>query len=290
LEQQQSQQQDDLQQFQGARTPAAEASLEQQEDLKRRQDQADEQSGLVVFITAQDGSRQLKGGSKEKLVEKLTAGSNMGTKHAPFRHPRLFLTIFFCFSSFFFSFCADLQYMQAFLLTYRAFMAPEELFNLIARTWDSLEKEDQTKALPGRLRIINTLKYWMEKFWFDFSEDKALLQRLQTLVNNTMSSQAKLQKQLTRVLERKLSGQDAEAMEKRVVPAPKPIYEKKKLLQQTLIRKGSTPDALKLSRSPSTVKSPAGSSLDLRPKSLSVANLERVPPFFSFFLLLFFSF
>jgi len=180
--------------------------------------------------------------------------------------------------------------MQAFLLTYRAFMAPEELFNLIARTWDSLEKEDQTKALPGRLRIINTLKYWMEKFWFDFSEDKALLQRLQTLVNNTMSSQAKLQKQLTRVLERKLSGQDAEAMEKRVVPAPKPIYEKKKLLQQTLIRKGSTPDALKLSRSPSTVKSPAGSSLDLRPKSLSVANLERVPPFFSFFLLLFFSF
>jgi len=44
----------------------------------------------------------------------------------------------------------------------------------------------------------------MENYWFDFAEDKGLLQRLQVLVNNTMSTQAKLQKQLTRVLERKV--------------------------------------------------------------------------------------
>ena len=44
----------------------------------------------------------------------------------------------------------------------------------------------------------------MENYWFDFAEDRSLLQKLQVLVNNTMSTQAKLQKQLTRVLERKV--------------------------------------------------------------------------------------
>lgn len=99
---------------------------------------------------------------------------------------------------------ADLQYLQAFLLTYRAFMTPDELFSLISKAWEGLEAIDATRALPVRLRIVNSIKYWMEKFWFDFSEDRNLLNKLQVLVNNTMSTQAKLQKQLTRVLERKV--------------------------------------------------------------------------------------
>ena len=153
LEQTLAQQAEDLQQLQGSRTPAAKGEevsnvhlwslkmqlilltstlpfssqvnqLEQFEELRRKQDLADEQSGLVVFTTAQDGSRFLKGGTKEKLVERLTAyGANF-----------------------------DLQYLQAFLLTYRAFMLPDELFTLISRAWESLETQDTTKALPVRLR------------------------------------------------------------------------------------------------------------------------------------------
>lgn len=68
-----------------------------------------------------------------------------------------------------------------------------------------------------------------------------------------------------------LSGQDADVLEKKLQNAPKPIYVKK-----TLVRKQSTPgipDTPKLGRQTSMLK-PAP--IDNRPKSLSVANLEKV--------------
>jgi len=45
----------------------------------------------------------------------------------------------------------------------------------------------------------------MENYWFDFTEDTSREQKLEVFINERMSSQQKLQKQLTRVLERKVN-------------------------------------------------------------------------------------
>jgi len=235
----------ELKEFQEARSQAKpeESNLEQFEEDRKKQDLLDEQSGQVLFVTTQDGSKQLKGGTKEKLVERLTAyGANF-----------------------------DLQYLQAFLLTYRAFMTPDELFLLISKAWDSMENQDVNKALPIRLRVVNTIKYWMENYWFDFTEDQKLCQRLQHLVNDRMSSQPKLQKQLTRALERKLSGQDTDILEKKPVNCPKPIYTKKTLARKASATPSDSPTP-KMQRQQSMMKA----AIDTRPKSVSLANLEKL--------------
>jgi len=240
-------QNDELKQLQGAAGTQAkteEVNLEQIEEDRKRQDTLDEQNGAVVFVTAQDGTKTLKGGTREKLVEKLTATG------AGF----------------------DLQYLQAFLLTYRAFMTPEELFTLISKAWDAMENQDINKALPVRLRVVNTIKYWMENYWFDFSEDPKLAQLLQHVVNDKMSSQPKLQKQLTRVLERKLSGQDTDITEKKQLNCPKPIYAKKSITRKTSQVDISNPTPPKLQRQQSIIKQ----TMELRPKSVSLANLEKI--------------
>ena len=54
-------------------------------------------------------------------------------------------------------------------------------------------------------RLTNTIKYWIENYWFDFSDDERRKQQLTTFVNETIKDQPKLQKQLTRVLERKVN-------------------------------------------------------------------------------------
>jgi son of sevenless-like protein len=68
--------------------------------------------------------------------------------------------------------------MEVFLLTYRAFLTPKELLELIELRWNTrpppgfdLEEFKDTRLLPIRLRIYNVLKTWLEKFSHDFDTD-----------------------------------------------------------------------------------------------------------------------
>jgi len=66
--------------------------METMEALRQKQDDEDEMAGKVFFIkNDSEGPRQIKGGTREKLVERLTDGGTYG-----------FLFFFFFLFSFFF--------------------------------------------------------------------------------------------------------------------------------------------------------------------------------------------
>uniref|UniRef100_A0A6B2KWT1 Ras-GEF domain-containing protein n=1 Tax=Arcella intermedia TaxID=1963864 RepID=A0A6B2KWT1_9EUKA len=79
----------------------------------------------------------------------------------------------------------DPEFFQDFLLTYRAFLSPEEfLKQLIGRFSNS-----QDKII--RLRVFNCFRVWLEKFWYDFEASKcedALRDFIKTIEpNDTLS-------------------------------------------------------------------------------------------------------
>lgn len=90
----------------------------------------------------------------------------------------------------------DINYLTAFMLTYRTFVTPTELLDLIimrynvppptTTTPEVLEKFKQKKELPIQLRVLNVLKTWVEKFFDDFNNDKALLTKLLEFVDKSM--------------------------------------------------------------------------------------------------------
>jgi len=90
----------------------------------------------------------------------------------------------------------DMAYLTAFMLTYRTFVTPNELLDLIimrynvppptTTTPEVLEKFKQKKELPIQLRVLNALKTWVDKFFDDFQADKALLTKLLEFVDKSM--------------------------------------------------------------------------------------------------------
>jgi len=180
------------------------------EELRKKQDDEDELSGKLVFVKGEGvGPRQIKGGTIEKLVERLTDGGNY-----------------------------DSQFQQAFLLTFRAFMKPEKLLDLMIQRYQETcyENSSQATAQPIRLRVCNTLKYWIDNYWFDFMEDQTLFDKAFDFVNNTVAKDTpKMTEQLTRLMERKRRGSDVVTVQRKDPNQPKPVYPKN-------TRKPSTPD------------------------------------------------
>jgi hypothetical protein len=71
------------------------------------------------------GPKQIKGGTREKLVERLTDGGSY-----------------------------DSQFLQAFLLTFRAFMTPEMLLDMIINRYLQANTFEKAVSQAIRLRYI----------------------------------------------------------------------------------------------------------------------------------------
>eukprot|EP01130_Rhizamoeba_saxonica_P003254 TRINITY_DN1390_c0_g1_i1.p1 TRINITY_DN1390_c0_g1~~TRINITY_DN1390_c0_g1_i1.p1 ORF type:complete len:956 (-),score=231.94 TRINITY_DN1390_c0_g1_i1:343-3210(-) len=105
----------------------------------------------------------------------------------------------------------DNQYLGDFLLTYRSFASSFELFEALVLRYETA-RDDEIKIV--RLRTLNVLKTWIEKFWFDFSKDVPELsdrctEFLQGQIDQDPTSK-KVEQNLLTKLERSLLGTGGE--------------------------------------------------------------------------------
>eukprot|EP01103_Thecamoeba_quadrilineata_P003596 TRINITY_DN13356_c0_g1_i1.p1 TRINITY_DN13356_c0_g1~~TRINITY_DN13356_c0_g1_i1.p1 ORF type:complete len:791 (-),score=164.51 TRINITY_DN13356_c0_g1_i1:68-2440(-) len=105
----------------------------------------------LVFMSGDDGRPKIKGGTVEKLIERLT--------HERYPNP---------------------DYVTTFLLTYRSFTTPVYVLDQLVNRFHIEPPSDcsqvyqerfiKRKQKPIRLRVCNTLKHWLEKHYYDFAD------------------------------------------------------------------------------------------------------------------------
>ncbi|KNC49780.1 cell division control protein [Thecamonas trahens ATCC 50062] len=120
----------------------------------------DSESNIVVDAEAASTSGcSVKAGTLSKLVERLASAGQ-----------------------------SDMQYGQAFLMTYRSFMTPFQLLELLMLRWFTppppelqteaeLEEHATKVQKPIRLRILKLLKNWLDQYTYDFKADDGALVR-----------------------------------------------------------------------------------------------------------------
>eukprot|EP01122_Echinamoeba_exundans_P010546 TRINITY_DN3973_c0_g1_i1.p1 TRINITY_DN3973_c0_g1~~TRINITY_DN3973_c0_g1_i1.p1 ORF type:complete len:1365 (+),score=241.85 TRINITY_DN3973_c0_g1_i1:79-4173(+) len=117
----------------------------------------------------------------------------------------------------------DTNYLSTFLLTYRSFMAPKELLDILEVRWNTAPPAGTTN-IDGwktnvlyliRLRISNVLKYWIEKYYdADFEGDAEMLQQLDEFIDKIASSGLdKPAHQVRSMLEMKAEGKEKRSIE-----------------------------------------------------------------------------
>lgn len=107
-----------------------------------------------------NGEELIAGGTIEKLIQILTSSSD-----------------------------SNPEYFQCFMLTYHNFLTPQKLIDLLRLRWNS-QPSDPTKhdlfiskhLHSIRLRIVNVLRMWIEKFGTDF-KDENVVQALNEFVD-----------------------------------------------------------------------------------------------------------
>lgn len=86
---------------------------------------------------------------------------------------------------------------EGFLASFRSFVSPTELFNLLEQRWNMPTPKDKSAdgmdrfikqfQRPIYIRVTNLMKSWIEKHSYDFEEDPALLKRVQGFVGAMVS-------------------------------------------------------------------------------------------------------
>eukprot|EP00158_Paraphelidium_tribonemae_P007189 Partr_v1_DN28145_c0_g1_i4_m56149 putative Son of sevenless homolog len=82
----------------------------------------------------------------------------------------------------------DTIYIEVFLLTYRHFMKPLQLIQLLKKRFtDTLTAADAKKGTIVRLRVVSVLKKWAERHYYDFRfpEMQECLAEFMTVINNS---------------------------------------------------------------------------------------------------------
>ncbi|KAJ3123880.1 hypothetical protein HK098_001580 [Nowakowskiella sp. JEL0407] len=112
---------------------------------------------------------KVKGGTLEALVERLTAHDT-----------------------------SDLNYMSAFLLTFRSFTTSSQLFELLQKrytlqppeglTQEQLDTWRRDKLDTIRTRVYNVLKNWIEKYWLNDDDDNNTLIRIREMAETLIKS------------------------------------------------------------------------------------------------------
>ncbi|KAJ3107545.1 hypothetical protein HDU97_003850 [Phlyctochytrium planicorne] len=180
--------------------------INQLQGTRKELDEKDEASGAIIFIKGEGGSKRIKGATPEKLVERLV-------------DPTQF----------------DNQFLQVFMLTYKVYMTSRQLMEIIVRIFKENSRSEGVVGEIGLqppilLRIVNTMKFWLENYWVDFQEDPSLLKELTTFID-TLEDE-KLINILQVVVTRKLTNQISLQSDKLASP-PRP------LLPKTLIKRNS---------------------------------------------------
>ncbi|KAI9324097.1 ras guanine nucleotide exchange factor domain-containing protein [Zopfochytrium polystomum] len=160
----------------------------------------------------------------------------------------------------------DSFYVQAFLLTHRSFTTTSEFFSLLTKRFllqppaglNELELDEWTrlKKKPICLRVFNVMKLWLETFFQDDEEDRAILTEMKVFASNQiLEEDAKLSLSLGKELLRLIDRREQGLMKKIVVTdmgrdAPPPI------LPRTLKRiKFLELDALEIARQLTIIES-----------------------------------
>lgn len=144
----------------------------------------------IKYGVDSDGNKIIKAATKYKLIEKLTEETGYGAS----------------------------RYLHSFLLTYRSFMTPRNLLDLLEKRYSVPEPEgsigvgtdpEKNPHLTYRkhiqLRVWYVLKIWTEQHFYDFEEDPQLIKDYDKFLDNTMMPDMnKLSGQLKKILNKKL--------------------------------------------------------------------------------------
>ena len=88
-------------------------------------------------------------------------------------------------------------------------MKQETLLSLMIQRYD-LSIEDPAHpglSQPIRLRVCNTLKYWMDNFWFDFLDNQLIYDRaFEFVTTKVLKDSPKMSEQLSKLMDRKRRG------------------------------------------------------------------------------------
>ena len=119
-------------------------------------------------IVFEENTNEVKLATLPKLVEKLTQGNEQ-----------------------------DNNFLFTFMLTYKSFTTPLELLRLLIIRYNSppamnCTREEfrifkQTFLFPTRLRILNVIKYWTEKHYYDFKEEFELCSQMRDFIDGQVS-------------------------------------------------------------------------------------------------------
>eukprot|EP01112_Ceratiomyxa_fruticulosa_P003017 TRINITY_DN13423_c0_g1_i2.p1 TRINITY_DN13423_c0_g1~~TRINITY_DN13423_c0_g1_i2.p1 ORF type:complete len:698 (+),score=159.41 TRINITY_DN13423_c0_g1_i2:79-2172(+) len=131
------------------------------------EEEPEPESPDLILQKSDDGEYLVKGGTLEKLVERL----------AWHKTP-------------------DTEFTAAFLLTYRSFTTPTELLNLLIARYNiqapptatsekDLARFDLKKKII-QLRVANVLKMWLDKHFHDFEKDQELLNQVDLFIINQL--------------------------------------------------------------------------------------------------------
>ncbi|KAJ3112506.1 hypothetical protein HDU96_004486 [Phlyctochytrium bullatum] len=194
-----------------------EEMINQLQGARREQDEKDETMGTIIFVKGEGGSKRIKGATPEKLVERLV-------------DPTTF----------------DNQFLQVFMLTFKVFMTSRQLMDIIVRLFkDSSKTETVAGEIglqpPVLLKIVNTLKFWLENYWCDFQEDPTLLKDLTNFIDTLQDE--KLIGILQTVVTRKLTNQASPIPDKNLPVAPKPVLPKSLVKRMSTEQMGLKPGA-----------------------------------------------
>lgn len=121
---------------------------------------------------------------------------------------------------------------EGFLASFRSFVAPTDLFNLLEQRWNMPPPKDKSAdgmdrfikhfQRPIFIRVTNLMKSWIEKHPYDFEEDPALIKRVQTFVGSMVSPYSTT---LAKALQRLESGSplvvdETTPMQQPILPMP----------------------------------------------------------------------
>ena len=103
--------------------------------------------------------------------------------------------------------------LEGFLASFRSFMQPHELFDLLEKRWNMPPPKDKsnkgmerfTEAFqrPIYMRVTNLIKSWLERHFYDFEDDPTLKKKLQVFIGQMCVPYSTT---LTKVLQRMESG------------------------------------------------------------------------------------
>eukprot|EP00028_Trichosphaerium_sp_Am-I-7-wt_P004832 CAMPEP_0168525882 /NCGR_PEP_ID=MMETSP0405-20121227/11593_1 /TAXON_ID=498012 /ORGANISM="Trichosphaerium sp, Strain Am-I-7 wt" /LENGTH=624 /DNA_ID=CAMNT_0008548531 /DNA_START=1 /DNA_END=1875 /DNA_ORIENTATION=+ len=88
---------------------------------------------------------------------------------------------------------SDGQFVNTFLMTFRMFSTPEEIFELLSLRWNlpvprrNSEAFKQQKILPIRLRVLNCVKIWIEEHFYDLVFEEDTMNQMAAFIDSTIA-------------------------------------------------------------------------------------------------------